>query len=131
MKTLNYLFLPVLLVFSTSCEKENFLPEDQQDQPKILDISFSENSSVSAAQEISITIDKPTPCHYVSEVKKTTSGKIFNYDIILVRGAEFCTTVIEEETISVTFDPAADGEYTLNFLINGKLYETRTVTVTG
>jgi hypothetical protein len=126
MKTLNHLFLPVLLLF-TSCEKELVSPEDQ---PRISEISLSETSSVTVAQEISVTIDKPTPCHYVSEVKKTTSDKTYSYNIIIVSGAEVCATVIEEESVTVTFDPATNGEYTLNFLINGKLHETRTVTVT-
>lgn len=127
MKTINYLFLPVLLLFIISCEKEIISPEDQ---PMILEISLSETSSVTTPQEISITIDKPTPCHYVSEVKKTVSDKTYSYNIILVSGAEICTTVIEEETVTVTFDPATNGEYRLHFLINGKLYESRTVTVT-
>lgn len=127
MKTLNYLFLPVLVLLISSCEEEIISPEDQA---SILEVSLSETSSVTTPQEISVTIDKPTPCHYVSEVKETISDKTYSYDIILLSGAEICTTVIEEETVTVSFDPATNGEYTLNFLINGKLHETRTVTVT-
>ena len=125
MKASNYLFLPVLFFLLISCEKEALLKE-----PGILDIAFLQSSSVQEPQEVTVKIEKPTPCHIVSEIKKNTSGNTFNYDFILSSGAEVCADVIEEETVKVTFDPSTSGEYTLNFLINGKLYETRTVTVT-
>lgn len=125
MKASNYLFLPVLFFLLISCEKEALLKE-----PSILDIAFLQSSSVQEPQEITVKIEKPTPCHIVSETNKTTSDNTFNYDFILSNGAEVCADVIEEETVKVTFDPSTSGEYTLNFLINGRLYETRTVTVT-
>ena len=125
MKASNYLFLPVLFFLLISCEKEALLKE-----PGILDIAFLQSSSVQEPQEITVKIEKPTPCHFVSETNKTTSGNTFNYDFILSSGDEVCADVIEEETVKVTFDPSTSGEYTLNFLINGRLYETRTVTVT-
>lgn len=127
MRRHNYFFLVIMFLFLAACEKEMVSPEDET---KILEINFSETSSVTTAQEITVKIDKPTPCHYVSQVNKTTSDKTFNYDIILMSDAEVCTAVIEEEDVTVTFDPSTTGEHTLNFLINGKLIETRTVTVT-
>ena len=125
MKAVNYLILPILLFFLTSCEKEDLLQE-----ASILEINLSQNSTTQEPQEISIKIKKPTPCHHVSETNKTVSGNVYYYDFVLSSGAEVCADVIAEETVQVTFDPSSSGEYTLNFLINGKLYETRKVTVT-
>ena len=125
MKALHYLFLPILFFFLASCEKEELSREAD-----ILDISSIQNSSVQEPQDIAVRIQKPTPCHNVSQTKKTVSGSTFNYDIILASGSGVCADVIAEETVSLTFDPSTSGEYTLNFFINGKLYETRKVTVT-
>lgn len=125
MKNASYLFLPILFFFLASCEKEAALPE-----PGIIAISFLQSSSVQEPQEVTVKIEKPTPCHEVSQANKTVSGNTFSYDIILLNGSEICADVIAEETVKVTFDPSTIGEYTLNFLINGNLYETRKVNVT-
>ncbi|WP_017733295.1 hypothetical protein [Nafulsella turpanensis] len=126
MKNLTLLLLPLFLFLLVSCEKEELL----QEEPSILSISLAESSSIQEPQEVSVTIEKPTPCHYVSGTNESISGNTFNYDFTLLSGAEVCADVIEEEIVTVTFAPSESGEYTLNFLINGKLYETRTVTVT-
>lgn len=117
-----------MLSFLFACGEEELVTNEGA--PNILEINFSETSSVTAAQEIIVKIEKPTPCHYVSEVKKTISDKTFNYDIILLTDAEVCADVIEEEDVTVTFDPSSTGEHTLNFFINGILFEIRTITVT-
>ncbi|MBC5992227.1 hypothetical protein [Pontibacter cellulosilyticus] len=125
MKKLAYLFLPILVFFLVSCEKDTVSPE-----PGILDITINQTSSVQVPQEIAVKLEKPTPCFSVSNTKKTVSGFTFNYDFTLTNTAEVCADVIAEETVQVTFDPSVAGEYTLNFLINGKQYESRKVTVT-
>jgi hypothetical protein len=124
MKKAVCIFLPILFFFLASCEKEEALPE-----AGILEIMMDQSPSVQEPQEITVRVHKPTPCYRVSETRKTVSGTTFSYDIILVNDAEICAAVIAEEDVKVIFDPTKAGKYTLNFLINGKLYKTRTVTV--
>lgn len=125
MKKAVYLLLPVLFFFLSSCEKEETSPET-----KILEINMRPSSSLQDPQEITVKIKKPTPCYKVSETRKTVSGTTFNYNIIITDDSEICVAVIAEEDVTLLFDPSEAGEYTLNFLINGKKYETRTVAVT-
>lgn len=129
MKKSFYLCLPLLFFFLLSCEKDDITSVPD---PDITEIAMLQASTVSEPQEISVTIFKGTPCHQVVETKKTISGNTFNYDIILSEGEEgtSCITVVDSETLTVSFDPPTSGDYTLNFLINGKIYETRTITVT-
>lgn len=125
MKALTYLCLPLLLLLLVSCDKEDgALPES-----KVVEISMNQRSYTTFPQEITIVIQKPNPCYGISKVEKTVSGKTYSYNILIVDKSDFCATVIAEETVSVLFDPSSSGDYTLKFLINGKLAETRQVTV--
>lgn len=123
----NYFYiLPLIFFFLTSCDKEDPVASDF-----IANISFLESSTVHEAQEIKVTIYKGTPCEYVGEVLETVSGNTFNYDFIL-RGTNNRCIAIKgmNEDVTVNFEPSAPGNYTLNFYINGKFLETRTVSVT-
>lgn len=111
-----------------SCDKDD--PAPSVENNFIADISFMESSSVQEAQEIEVTIHKGTPCQFVSKTEKTISGNTFNYNFILEGHDDPCITVVTEEVVAVNFDPSEIGQYTLRFLINGELFETRTVTVT-
>lgn len=126
MKTVSYLFLCFVVLLFASCQKDEEVVEMEAD---ILEVQLSSNITKSQAEEIKVTIKKPTPCYVVQEVKVEQSGMEVNYDIIIRNDAQICVQVIAEEVVTVNFEPQASGEYTLNFLINGKLYETRQVRV--
>lgn len=127
MKT-SYLF-PVLFFsfFLISCDKEDPDPVAAID---ISNITLAESYAVGKTSEIYVTITKPTPCHILEEEGVTVSGKTYSYNFRLVDKAEICIQVIQDETVAVDFEPTEAGEHTLNFYINGDLFETRTVTVT-
>lgn len=125
MKNSFYLLMPVLFFFLLSCDKEDPI----EDTLSISNITFEESSSVGESQEISVTIIK-SPCWIVSKIEKTVAGKTFNYNIIGNTVGEVCTADVVSEVVTVAFDPSSTGEHTLNFLINGKVIETRTITVT-
>jgi hypothetical protein len=125
MKALAYLCLPLLLLLLVSCDKK----EDASPESKVVDIFMNTRSYTKAPQEIAVVIQKPNPCYAVSKVDKTVSGKTYSYNIVIVDRSEVCATVIAEETVNMIFDPSTSGDYTLKFLINGKLAETRQVTV--
>lgn len=129
MKTGKFLMLPLLLILFLACDKEE---ADTVHEPEISGIAFLATSSVEQPQEISVTVQKPTPCHRIVEVKETREDNIYNYDFIIAGpgGDTVCADVIAEETVKVLFNPSSTGVYTLNFLINGELYETREITVT-
>lgn len=127
MKINIYLLLFLTTITLASCEKDSVSPNGE---PEILEIIYSKTSPVAAAQDIDVKIQKPTPCHYVSEVKESASDKKYTYNIILKDDSGVCATVIEEEVVTITFEPVTSGEYVLNFLINGKLQEIRVITVT-
>lgn len=126
MKTIKLFFLPMMLIFFTACEKDLVAPEDS---PQIIDVIYSESSSVSSPQTITVKIEKPTPCHVISRVDKSIIENTYNYDIIIEDSSEACITVIEEENVDVIFDPVTKGDYIINFMINGKAYKTITVRV--
>ena len=125
MKALTYLYLPLLLLLLVSCDKK----EDASPESKVIDISMSHSSYTKNPQEIAVLIQKPNPCYAINKVEKTISGKTYSYNIVIVDKSELCAAAIAEETVNVVFDPATSGDYTLRFLINGKLAETRQVTV--
>lgn len=129
MKTAQSLFLPVLLFLLLACEKGEVLKDNENADVFLeLDISFNEIPP----QVITIRVQKPTPCYEIN-IKKTSSGNVFNYDLILtdtLKADEVCIQVIKEKTLNLDFDPESGGDYTLNFYVNGELYETREVTVT-
>ena len=128
MKTLNYFFLPLLLFMFTACDKEE---HSTVEEPEISEINMMTTSPLNEPQEIAVKIQKPTPCHTV-EVETTTSGNTITYDILISppNGEVACIQVVKEETVTVQFEPSASGTYTLNFLINGELQETREIVVT-
>lgn len=128
MKKYFNILVPVMFLFLLSCDKDDPVPS--LEESSITSIAMLTTSSVQETQEISVTIQKGTPCYYVSGITKNISGNTFNYNIILGNDDNVCAQVITEEVVTVNFDPSSTGEYTLNFLINGKLSETRTVTVT-
>jgi hypothetical protein len=125
MKALTYLYLPLLILLLVSCDKK----KDVSPESKVIDISMNQKSYTKSPQEISVLIQKPSQCYNVSKVEKTVSDKTYTYNIVIVDKSAFCTGAIEEETVRVIFDPSTSGDYTLKFLINGKLAETRQVTV--
>lgn len=127
MKNLFY-SIPVIFFFLLSCDKEDPVPFMESNF--IADILMPETASIQEAQEIKVIVHKGTPCQFVSEIVKTVSGNTFNYNFILGGDDTPCVTVTAEEEVSVTFDPSTAGEYTLKFFINGRLFETRTVSVT-
>lgn len=121
----NSFLIPVLFLFLLSCEKEDPTPLDY-----ISNISFLDFTAIQEEQEIQVTINKASPCQYVGKTDKTVSGNTFNYNFILEGEGNRCVTIFGiEEIISVNFNPTSPGQYTLNFLINGKLYETRMIMV--
>ncbi len=117
--------MPVMFFFLLSCDKEDPIEVAHL----ISNISFEESSSVGEAQEISVTVQHPEGCWEVSDIEKTVAGKTFNYNIKTTRVGEICTQAITPEVVTVAFDPSSTGEHTLNFLVNGKMLETRTITV--
>jgi hypothetical protein len=127
MKTLIISSLLVIAAFLASCQKEEPAVQDAS----IVSVNIESVMSQNTAQQIQVLIKKPTPCHEVSSVNTSVSGTTYTYDILLSNAAQLCAQVIAEETVTVSFSPQATGEYTLNFLINGRLYETRTVRVSG
>ena len=128
MKTPMYFFLPLLLIMFTACEKEEHTTVEESE---ISEINMMANSPLNEPQEITIKIQKPTPCHTV-EVETTTTGNTITYDILVsaAQGDVACIQVVKEETVTVLFEPSAKGTYTLDFLINGELQETREIIVT-
>lgn len=124
-----YFFLPALFFFLVSCDKEDAELPNGTD---ITNVAFLTASSVQEPQEIEVTISKPTPCHQITKVEKTVNEDVFDYNFIIPELDEntVCAQVIAEETRTVIFDPSASGEFTLNFYINGKFNERRTITVT-
>ena len=128
MKAKLFFIVPVILFMFMACDKEEM---DNVQEADISDIAFLSTSSLEQPQEISVTIVKPTPCHTISEVEKTAEGFVYTYNFILSEpGADTaCVQMIANETVVVVFDPAETGEHTLNFLINGKLFETRQIMV--
>lgn len=125
MKRLSYLLLLFTFVVFASCKEDEVMPE-----PGIKEVHLNSTSSTSQPQEIQVVIQKPTPCYQVRQVNETSSGTNYYYDIILDSSAEVCADVIAEEVVTVVFAPQTTGEHLLSFLINGKLYQTRTVQVT-
>ena len=120
--------IPLLFFFLVSCDKDE--AEPSVEAITISNISLMESSPVTEAQEIAVTIYLGTPCHSVKQTDTTVSGTVYTYNFVVTGQENPCIQVVTEEVVKVTFDPAGTGEYTLNFLINGELFETRTVTVT-
>lgn len=129
MKKLTYLFLSLSLFLIAACQDENEVTTVTP-EPEIVSIALNSSVPVNTQQQITLTLAKPTPCHVVSEVLTSSSGMEVNYDIILESNTQACAQVIDEEVLTLNFNPQTSGTYTLNFLINGKLYETRQVVVT-
>jgi hypothetical protein len=124
-------FMPSFLlclwfVLFISCKDED---ENVRVNPTIGEISLSDQMGEFETMEIEVTIQKPTPCHFVDRVDLQVSERTYDYDIILDREEGVCAQVIEDETVSIFFDPQERGEYTLNFLINGRFIESRQVQV--
>lgn len=127
MKTF-YFFSVLFLSFSLiSCDKEDAEPVSEIN---ISGITLGDSHTVGQTEQINVTITKPTPCHIIEEETVTVNGRIYSYNFRLVDKAEVCVQMTQEETVTVDFKPTEVGEHTLNFSINGKLFETRTVTVT-
>ncbi len=126
MKNSFYLLMPVMFFFLLSCDKEDPIEVAHL----ISNISYEESSSVGETQEISVTVQHSETCWVVSNIEKTVAGKTFNYNIKTTRVGEVCGQAITPEVVTVDFDPSSTGEHTLNFLVNGKAFETRTITVT-
>ena len=127
MKKLFYLLPLVMFFFVVSCEKHDIVPHDET---AITNISILRKVSVQEEQKIEVTIQKATPCHVLSETEVTVSGNVYSYNFIVEGQDRPCTTVVAREVVAVVFGPSVAGEYTLKFLINGDLFETRTVKVT-
>ncbi|UJH90000.1 hypothetical protein LZ575_13710 [Antarcticibacterium sp. 1MA-6-2] len=119
------LFLSSLIV---SCDKED---EEPTPEISISNITLAETYTVGQAEEINVTIIKPTPCHEIEEESATVSASTYSYYFRLLNNREFCIQVLaRDETMSVNFEPTEAGEHLLNFYIDGELLETRTVLVT-
>lgn len=132
MKAVNYLAVCLSILFLLSCGEDDPQPEQKTPtgEASIVDIQMNNTVTKNQVQQIEVTVFKPTPCHEVVETKVTSSGNTVNYDFILQGNAEICAQVIAEEVVQVSFAPQASGVYTLNFLIDGKLYKTEQVVVT-
>lgn len=122
------LCLPLLCFLFISCSKEDV--NDSQ-EPKILNLTVSSTAVAKQTQEISVTIEKSTPCHEITDVEITSSGNTINYNFVITgpTGETVCAQIIQEETVTVDFEPTTGGEHTLNFLLNGTLAETRIISV--
>lgn len=133
MNPLRYLAFCLAFLLLISCGNDEPKPEvvSPAGEAAILDVQVKGAVSTQQAQQIDVTIFKPTPCHTVKETKVSGSGTTVNYDFILQGSGDICAQVIAEEVVSVTFNPQTSGVYTLNFLIDGKLYKTEQVNVTN
>lgn len=126
MKTTTLFFLPLFIFFLCSCDKEETDPvEEIALSSVVLPASFSAQEP----HEIIVQITTGTPCYSI-DVEKTVSGNIFEYDFILTEEDVACIQVVKQHDVPVIFDPASIGTYTLRFLIDGELYETREIVVT-
>ena len=120
--------LPVLFFLFIACDKQD---TNELKEPSILNITIAATAVAKQSEEISVTIEKPTPCYKITDVETTSSGSTVNYNFIVTgpTGETMCADVIQEEVVTVIFEPERGGEYTLNFLLNGTLAETRTIIV--
>jgi hypothetical protein len=125
MKKINFLLLCLFAVIVAACTKE-----EVEKDARIIEISAASNMTLAESQNIEVRIEKPTPCHTVASVNKTTSGNTINYDIILQSDFSMCATVIAEETVTINFQPEGAGQYLLKFYVNGKYHTSKTVSVT-
>ncbi len=126
MNPLRFLYLFFIIIVLASCQKDE---EPALENASIKSVSVESEMSRSAAQQIEVLIYKPNPCTSVSKINTLVSGTTYTYDIILTNTAQMCAQVIADEVVTVTFSPQATGPHILHFLINGRLYETRTVHV--
>ncbi len=127
MKKTFYLLMPVMVFFFLSCDKDD--PVSSEATHLIANISFAQTSSDNNSQTISVTIEHSETCWVVSNIEEAVSGKTINYNIKTTRVGEVCGQAITPEVVTVIFNPSSTGEYTLNFLVNGNLRETRKVTI--
>lgn len=120
------LFLLSLFLFSLcSCENEETVHvEENALSAVVLPVSFSAQEP----REIVVQITTATPCYSI-EVVKTVSGYTFEYNFVLTEEDNACIQVVKEHNIPVVFDPTGAGTYTLRFLIDGELQETREIVV--
>lgn len=124
MKNLSQFFLPLLLFFLVSCDKEeNVSIEEANLSAVVLPASITAQE-----QEIIVEITTGTPCYSI-EVVKSVSGNTFTYNFILTMEDVACVQVAKTHQIPVFFDPPAAGTYILQFLIDGELHETREIEV--
>lgn len=126
MKTKMIFLLPFLAFFFLSCEKEENSPVQEI---RLSAIILPHSASLQEPQEISVRITTPTPCYSI-ETLKSVSGNTFEYNFLLTEEDGACIQVVKEHELSVVFDPQNPGTYTLNFLIDGELKETREIVVT-
>jgi len=127
MKTIYFLSVIFLSFSLTSCDKDD---ADPVSEINITSITLADSYKAGETEQISVTITKPTPCHIIDEETVTVNGRTHSYNFRLVDKAEVCVQMIQNETVTVDFEPVEAGEHTLTFSINGELFETRTVTVT-
>lgn len=126
MKTTMLFFLPLFIFFFWSCEKEEINPVEEAAMSAVVLPAFS---SAQEPQEIIVQITTGTPCYSI-DVVKTVSGNTFNYNFILTEEDVPCVQVVKTHDIPVVFDPPSAGTYTLHFLIDEELHETREIVVT-
>lgn len=126
MKTKILFFLPLVIFFFWSCEKEE--PESVQ-EIRLSAVTLPGSSLQQEPHEISVKITTPTPCYSI-EVSKSVSGNTFEYNFLTTEEDGACIQVIKEHDLSVVFDPPGPGTYTLNFYIDGELKETREIVIT-
>ena len=127
MKTIYFLSVLFLSITLTSCDKDDVEPVAEIN---ITSITLADSYTAGETEQISVTITKPTPCHLLEEETVIVNGRTHSYNFRLADKAEVCVQMTQNETVTVDFEPAEAGEHTLNFSINGELFETRTVTVT-
>lgn len=126
LKSLYPILFCLSILLLASCREE----ENESAEPGIRDIALSSSQlHQGESMEIDVLIEKPTPCHYIDQVDLSVSGTTYTYDILLETTGEICAQVIEEERVTVIFEPGEAGEYTLNFLINGRQQQSRQVEV--
>lgn len=129
MKTPISFFLPLFLLIFISCSTDE--KEIIEGTASITNIAMLTTTTGNNSQDITVTLEMPTPCHFIRRIDKTVTGNIFNYNFIIEypQGDVFCAQVIVEQNVVVSFDPPSSGDYTINFYVNGNFKETRNVVV--
>ena len=126
MKTKSFFFLPLFIFSLWSCEKEEMEPVEEIALSAVV---LPASSMAQEPREIIVQVSTPTPC-YTIDVVKTVLNNVYEYNFTLTEQDIVCVQVVKKHDIPVVFDPPSAGTYTLRFLIDGELHDTKEIVVT-